>query len=232
MRTSTVPKLWCGRTSHQSSRMVLMKPVSTRLLRSQTYSDQLRMSGGRPAVGRVSMILLRWECKPGVSPLPERAVGGKRQERRQVLKDAVADHDRLVAGIDSDMHVQTEGDDPPRGFLQQIDQVEVAIERRDDLVLPARKRMSAAPEEPHAMAAGDLADDPDFLGEIAMGIGDALANLGVDLDVALEKLGLDRTFQAGGQVVENLRHPAAKRHRLAVDQIELDLDADRRAARC
>ena len=68
IRTSTVPKLWCGRTSHQSSRMVLMNPVSTRLLRSQTYSDQLRMSGGKPAVGRVSMILLRWEWSPVFRP--------------------------------------------------------------------------------------------------------------------------------------------------------------------
>ena len=48
-------KVMMGCTSHQTSRMVLMKPVSTRLLRSQTYSDQLRISGGKPAVGRVSM---------------------------------------------------------------------------------------------------------------------------------------------------------------------------------
>ena len=47
-----------------------------------------------------------------------------------MLKDAIADHDRLVAGIDPDMHVQAERDDPPRCFLEQIDQIAVAIERR------------------------------------------------------------------------------------------------------
>ena len=149
-----------------------------------------------------------------------------------MLKDAVADHDRLVAGIDSDMDVQTEGDDPTRRFLQQIDDVEIAIELRDDLVLPPGKRMRAAPEKAQTVAAGDVVHNPDFLSEIAMGLGDVLANPRVDLDVALEKLRLHRIFQAGGQSCEYLSHPAAQRHRLAVDQIELDLDADRRGACC
>ena len=34
--------------------------------------------------------------------------------------------------------------------------------------------MSSAPEKPHAVARGDIADDPDFLGEVALGIRDAL----------------------------------------------------------
>ena len=53
-----------------------------------------------------------------------------------MLKDAVADHDRLVAGINPDMHVQSERDDPPRGVLEQINQVMIAIVGRDLLFLP------------------------------------------------------------------------------------------------
>jgi hypothetical protein len=65
-----------------------------------------------------------------------------------MLKNAIANHDRLVAGIDPDMHVQSEGDDSTRRLLKQIDQVAIAIERRNFLVLPARKGMRAAPEPP------------------------------------------------------------------------------------
>ncbi len=68
IRTSTVPKLWCGRTSHQISRIVLIKPVSIMLFKSQLYSDQFLIRGGRPAVGSVSMTLLRCECKPVFRP--------------------------------------------------------------------------------------------------------------------------------------------------------------------
>ena len=112
---------------------------------------------------------------------------------------------------------------------KQIDQVVVAIERRDFLVLPPGKRMRAAPKEAHAVAVGNVADDSDFLGEIAIGIGDALANFGVDLDEALEKLGLDRLCQIGRQLLENLSHRALECHRLTIDQVELDLDANCRS---
>ena len=36
-----------------------MNPVSTMWFSSQVYSLQFRIKGGRPEVGRVSMILLR-----------------------------------------------------------------------------------------------------------------------------------------------------------------------------
>ena len=45
-----------------------MKPVSTMLFKSQLYSDQFLIIGGRPAVGNVSITLLRWECKPVFRP--------------------------------------------------------------------------------------------------------------------------------------------------------------------
>ena len=153
----------------------------------------------------------------GVPALPERTVGGKRQQCRQVFQNALADHDRFVAGINANVHVQTERDDPHAPFLQQLDEVEVAIVLRDLLILPPRKWVSAAPEEPHSLAAGDFAYDPDFFGEIAMGICDGLTNRRVDFNVTLEKLGLDRFFQAGGQLVDYLIHPTSDRHRIAVD---------------
>ena len=122
IRTSTVPKLWCGRTSHQISRIVLMKPVSTMWLRSQVYSDQFRISGGSPAVGRVSITLLRCECRPVFRPCQNGLLAESASRVRQVLHDPIADHDRLVARIDADVDVQAEGDEPPGGFLEQVDQ--------------------------------------------------------------------------------------------------------------
>ena len=92
MRTSTVPNLWCGRTSHQISRIVLMKPVSIMWFTSQTYSLQLRISVGSPAVGRPSMIFERCEWRPVLRPsqnglLTESAssVGRCRMMRSQII---------------------------------------------------------------------------------------------------------------------------------------------------
>ena len=57
-------------------------------------------------------------------------------------------------------------------------------------------------------------------------LGDVAANLGVDLDVALEELGLDRPLEDRGNLIEDLSRGAAQGHRLAVDEVELDLDAE------
>ena len=53
------------------------------------------------------------------------------QQGRQVLKDPVADHDRLVARIDADMDMQAERHQPPGCFLEQLDQAVVALVRGD-----------------------------------------------------------------------------------------------------
>ena len=98
--------------------------------------------------------------QPGVAALPERAVDREGQEHGQVGEDPVADHDRLVARVETDVDVQAEGDQPPGGLLQEVDQAEVALVGGDLLVLPSRERVRPAPEEPHPVAAGGLVDEP------------------------------------------------------------------------
>ncbi len=89
--------------------------------------------------------------------------------------------------------------------------------------------MSSAPEQPHAPSARNLADNLDLLLEVARCFINAFAHLGVKLDIALEQLGLHRGFQLTGNLGEDLCHAASERHRLAVDQVELELDAQRGA---
>ena len=158
-RTSTVPKLWCGRTSHQISRIVLMKPVSIMWFTSHTYSLQLRISVGSPAVGRPSITFERCECRPVCAAFPKRAADAQRQQRRQMPHDAVANHHRLVARIDADVHVQAERHQPPGHFLQQIHELQIAIVRRDPLVLPLRKRMRRPPPQPQPERIARRLDD-------------------------------------------------------------------------
>ena len=70
---STVPKPGWGRTSHHISRMLLMNPVLMECRTTQQYSLKLRISGGSPAFGSCSMILLLWECSP-VSRLTQKGL--------------------------------------------------------------------------------------------------------------------------------------------------------------
>ena len=127
------------------------------------YSDQFRIkrgeTGGRQ--GLHDLAALRVQAR--VPPLPERAVDRERQQDRQVLHDPVADHDRLVARIDADVDVQAEGDQPPGGFLEQLDQAVVALVGGDFLILPAGEGMRPAPEETEVVARRDLADDLELL---------------------------------------------------------------------
>ena len=70
--------------------------------------------------------------------------------------------------------------------------------------------MSSAPEQPQAMVPLDLGHVPDLLAEVALGVGDVLADGGVELDIALEKLGFDRVFQVPVlKLAHDLTNPTA-----------------------
>ncbi len=177
IRTSTVPKLWCGRTSHQISRIVLIKPVSIMWFKSQVYSDQFRISGGKTGRRQGLHDLAALRVQAGVPALPERAVDRERQQSGQVLEDSVADHDRLVARVDTDVDVQAEGHQPAGGFLKELNQAEVALVGCDILVLPGRKGMRAPPEKTQIVAAGDLPDDLELFGQVCLDFGDVRTDL-------------------------------------------------------
>jgi hypothetical protein len=52
-----------------------------------------------------------------------------------------------------------------------------------------------------------------------MGLCNALAYLGVDFDVTLKQLWLDRVFEVRGQLFENLSNAATQRHGLAATRL-------------
>ena len=147
IRTSTVPKLWCGRTSHQISRIVLMKPVWTMWLSSQVYSDQFRIKRGQAGGGQGLHHLDALRVQARVAPLPERAVD---RERQQVGRCCMIRSQIMIAlspESTPDVDVQAEGDQPPGGLLEQVDQAVVALVGGDFLVLPARERDGSPPQK-------------------------------------------------------------------------------------
>ena len=168
-----------------------MKPVSTMWFTSQTYSLQLRISVGSPAVGRPSMTFERYDCRPVLRPSQNGLLTESAKQRRQMPHDAVADHHRLVARVDADVDVQAERHEPPGHLLQQAHQLQVALVGRDLLIAPLRERMRRAPPQPQAERVGRRLDDLQLLRQIALGVADRLANVGVDLEHALHQLRLE-----------------------------------------
>ena len=88
--------------------------------------------------------------------------------------------------------------------------------------------MGRAPEEPEIVARRGFPDHAELLLQVAPDFIDVVANLRVDLQVALQELGFDRDLELFGDLGEDLGDRAAECHGLAVDQVELDLDAERR----
>ena len=156
---------WCGRTSHQISRIVLMNPVSTMWLSSQRYSLQFRIKGGRPAVGRPSITLTRCECRPVFRPDQNGLLAESASKVGQVVQDPVADHDRLVARVEPDVDVQAERDEPAGRRLEQVDQArDTARSGVTSWSLPVRERVGRPPEQPQAARGGGALRRPGSCG--------------------------------------------------------------------
>ena len=137
------------------------------------------------------MIFDRFECRPVLRPFPERRVGRQSQQQRKVSQHAIADVDRLVARVDSDVDVQPERDQPASDILHQFDQSEVAIVVRDFLVSPRRKRMCRPPKKFDAHSVEHVFDGFEFALQILPSISDGVADVGVDFDVALHQFRFD-----------------------------------------
>ena len=139
---------------------------------------------------------------------------------------AIADHHRLVAGIDSDVHVQSEGHQASRHFLQQVHQVVVAIVGSDQLVAPQRKRMSGAPPQPqsqfvsHALYATDLAF------QVRLGVRHGFADPRIDLEATLHQFRFE-LGAVGIQFLEHVVNGTGQLHRFVVDQSQFQFDTQR-----
>jgi hypothetical protein len=88
--------------------------------------------------------------------------------------------------------------------------------------------MRGPPKKPEVVATGDLADYLELSGQVSLDFGDVFANLGVQLDITLKELGLDRALELRRDFAQNLGSAAAQGHGAAINEIELDLDTERR----
>jgi len=144
-----------------------------------------------------------------------------------VSEDPVAHHDRLVARVETDVDVQAEGHDPPYCLLEELDQVKVSLAGGDGLVLPSRERVRSSPEGQHPMDSGNVLDGLDLRCQVTLDLLHVLAHGGVDLEIALKQLRLDRTVKLLGKAVEHVEDTAPKSQGPGVDKVELELDAER-----
>ena len=64
IRTSTVPKLWCGRTLHQICVLSTIDPVRSSSSTKRAYSSQSANASGRPQRGKLLVkTCVRVECR-------------------------------------------------------------------------------------------------------------------------------------------------------------------------
>src|SRR5205807_8591938 len=89
---------------------------------------------------------------------PEGRARGKRQQLAEVVEEAVDDLDRLVGIVDGHVDVHPEDQLAPGDVLELVDEVPVAVARRDPLPLEEAERMRAGRAHPEAFRPRDLAD--------------------------------------------------------------------------
>ena len=86
-----------------------------------------------------------------------------------MLHDPVADHDRLIARVNSHVDMQAEGDQSAGGLLEQVDQSVIAFVGGDRLVLPEGERVGRAPEEQEVVTRGGFPHHAEFRLEVSAG---------------------------------------------------------------
>src|SRR5690606_32512826 len=137
---------------------------------------------------------------------------------RKVPENAVADHDRLIPGIDADVHVQAESDQTSGHVLEKLHEVHVAVVGRNLLFRPVGEWVRRSPKQLAATAGGQILHQPKFASKILTHLVDAFAHVRVNLQVALHQLRLDLFLQVGGDAGQDLLNPAAELHGVGVDQ--------------
>ncbi len=189
IRTSTVPKRWCGRTLHQSWVDSTTEPVrSSRLDEvgvALPVAERRRDPAAREGAGED---LGADRVQAGVAAVEERRVGGDGEQQRQQLAQPVADGDRPVGAADAHVDVQAPGvvalGDPAEFVAQPV-----VVRRVDDpLVEVVGPGVGAgrAERQPHA---GDQLEQPrPALALARHRLGEALGAAGADLDLGGDQL--------------------------------------------
>jgi len=99
--------------------------------------------------------------------------------------------------VDADMHMHAADHQPPDNRLQVLGDDLIAFSLGRALFLPAGKRVGRGGNGGEAVFIGDLGNDCAHLFQVYPGIGDSRADLGVDLDLGLEKFMRYQAFDLG-----------------------------------
>ena len=159
--------------------------------RYSSYSLHESNWSGMPERGKRRKTVVRYDFRPGVASLPERRAGRERQQVRQEVARFVQQLDRARAVGHRDVDVQAEDEQRPRELLQLFDDVLVALAGRDDLILPARKRVRAGGRDAQADAFGALRQLAADVVDLVLELVDVGADFGADLDDRLVQLALE-----------------------------------------
>ena len=146
----------------------------------------------------------RVEREPRVAAVPERRVRGGCKQLGQPGAQRVRDRDRLLRGLQPDVHVQPEDQLTLDRPLQRLDELLVALLLRYLLVLVARERMRAGGDHGNAARFRLLARATPQLAGLGDRLADRARGLRRDLDRRLEQLGLD-ALVALRRLAEHLR---------------------------
>jgi hypothetical protein len=164
--------------------------------------------------------------QPGIPPHPERRARRECQQVRQKVPDLVhqVDHDRPIRQADVD--VEAENQERPRELLQFLDDVVVTNAGRDDLIFPARKRMSARSGHGKTDPLGRIRQLPAIAEDLLAKLGHVAADLRAHFDDRLMHLALDLVSQHRCTRRQKLGDVRPQLSALRVDDLEFLLDAE------
>ena len=166
--------------------------------------------------------------EPGRLAAPERRRRRQREHLRQVDEQPVHHLDRLLGVVDRDVHVHAEDQLAARDVLQLVDELAVAVARRDPLALEEPERMRAGRAEAAALGARDLRDVPAQLRERLHDVAGGAADRRRHLEHRLHQLRVDAFLVLA--VLDGREHRVDVLHEvpgLGIEEHVLLLDAER-----
>ncbi len=159
---------------------------------------------------------------------PERRAAREREQVRQEIPRLVQQVDAQLVVVDADVHVQAADHHAPRHALHFLEQRDVTLLVGALLLRRQRERVRARGDRREAVARGFLHQDATQVDQRRAGVAHRAADRRRDLDLRAQELrecpAVAAVVQRGEQLVRRL---ARDRTRLAVDQEELLLDAER-----
>ena len=164
IRTSTVPKLKCGRTDHHTWVNSTIELRAQQELDVVAIAPQPPNASGTPQRGKLLVKLcVRAECRPAVAAVEVRRVRRDREQQRQHRAQPVADAHGAVEVTDAEMDVQAERVVAPRDVLQPLLDAAVVLGVDDRLLAVVRPGMRAGGAERDALRSGEREQPPAVL---------------------------------------------------------------------